>query len=189
MEFQEENLKFTFDDNSWSDLVHYDKSRDCKNVQRAVMGTKAVDFIGVLKKQQALILSFIEVKDFRGYRIENKDRMNNGELVEEFAQKVRDTLAGIIGGARNSTHMQSTWKKYVRMLLEKEVHIVCWVEEDRHANTSPVDLKRNKSSSSALNQVIKSKLSWLTTKVMVADTANNPYRDSLQVSFINADTV
>lgn len=184
MEFLEGNLKFTFDDHSWSDLIKYDKTRDCKNVQQAVIGTRAVDVVGVLKKQD-LILSLIEVKYFRGYRIQNKDRMNNGELVEEFAQKVRDTLAGIIGGARNSTHMQSTWKKYVGMLLEKEVHVVCWVEEDRHANTSTVDLKRKKSSSGALNQVIKSKLSWLTTKVMVANTINNPYHDTLQVSFTN----
>jgi len=186
MELRESNLSFTFDDHSWEDVIQYDSTTDYRNIKHAISGTKAVDFIGIFKRDT---LSLIEIKNFRRHRIENKTRVKDGELADELAQKVRDTLSGIMGGARNSTHMQSTWKKYVRMLLEKEVHIVCWVEEDRHANTSHTDLKRNKSSSSALNQVIKSKLSWLTTKVMVANTANNPYKDTLQVSFINPDTV
>jgi|APTNR8051073442_1049403.scaffolds.fasta_scaffold00490_19 ribosomal protein L25 (general stress protein Ctc) len=188
MEFLESNLKFTFDDNSWSDLIQYDKTTDCRNLQHAISGTKAVDFIGVLQKH-TLTLSLFEVKNFREHRIENKARVNNGELIEEFAQKVRDTMAGIVGGAQNSSHLKVTWKKYIKLLSGEEVHVVCWIEEDRRPNYSSVYKNRHKAKASGLVQEIKRKLSWLTTKVMVADTANNPYKDTLQVSFINADPV
>ncbi len=184
MEFLETNISFKFDTDYWSDLIQYDTQTDFKKIRNDIPGTRAVDFIGVLEKNT---LSLFEVKNFRGYRIDSKDRMNNGELVEVFAQKVRDTLSGIIGGARNSTHMPETWKKYTRLLIEKDVHIVCWVEEDRHANFSNIYQKRNKARASGLVQEIKRKLSWLTTKVMVADIKNNPYKDTLQVSFTHPD--
>ncbi|MFM9950407.1 MAG: hypothetical protein ACKV1O_20895, partial [Saprospiraceae bacterium] len=171
-----------------SDIIQYDKTTDCKNLQHAIPGTKAVDFIGVLQKH-TLTLSLFEVKNFRAHRIENKARMNNGELAEEFAQKVRDTMAGIVGGAQNSSHLKDTWKKHIKLISGSEVHVVCWVEEDRGSTYSHVKKNRHKARSSGLVQEIKRKLSWLTTKVMVADTGNNPYKDSLQVSFINADTV
>jgi hypothetical protein len=41
--------------------------------------TKAVDFVGIFDDKK---LYFIEVKDFRGYRIENKDRFLRGKLVD-----------------------------------------------------------------------------------------------------------
>ncbi|MDZ4679161.1 MAG: hypothetical protein SH848_19340 [Saprospiraceae bacterium] len=186
MQFSESNLKFTFDDNSWFYLIQYDKTTDCKNIQRAIPGTKAVDFIGVLKNT-TLTLSLFEVKNFREHRIENKARMNNGERIEEFAQKVRDTMAGVVGAAQNSSHLKGTWKKYVKLLSGGEIHVVCWIEEDRQSNYSNVKRNRHKARASGFIQEIKRKLSWLTTKVTAADTTNNPYKDTLQVSFIQSN--
>ncbi len=64
-------------------------------------GTKAVDILALSDEN----LFLIEVKDFRNYRIENKKRMNNGDLVKEFAQKIRDTIEIIsrIIGVRDKT--------------------------------------------------------------------------------------
>jgi len=55
-------------------------------------GTKAVDFVGV----RGGSLFFFEVKDFRGYRIENTRRQRE-ELPLEIGLKVRDSLAGVAG--------------------------------------------------------------------------------------------
>src|SRR5258706_6976539 len=56
-------------------------------------GSKAVDFVGVLDNEK---LYLVEVKDFRGHRIDNQRRLD-AELPLEIGLKAPDTLAGLVG--------------------------------------------------------------------------------------------
>lgn len=183
MQFEESRLTFDFDDEAWSYLLKYDESKDYKNLQESIEDTKAVDFTGVLHKET---LALIEVKNFRGYRIENIPRIP--ELDLEIAQKVRDTLAGIVGGARNSTNLPETWQNYLSYLQNghKSVHVVLWLEEDLPPQLpNEKQQKRMQARGGSINSRLKRRLGWLNAKIIVANHAieNNPYADSLKVAF------
>jgi hypothetical protein len=86
---QEGNLRFGFPDD-WA-VVKYDESSFYRDQIERCEGTKAVDIIAYSRGDMFII----EVKDFRGYRIQNKERLTNSDLAIEIAQKVRDTMAGM----------------------------------------------------------------------------------------------
>ncbi len=93
---EEEYLAFDFGER-WK-VFKFDDHRDYQRMKDTLEGTKAIDFLGVLDKKE---LYLIEVKDFRQHRIETRDRLLTGELAIELAQKVRDSLACIIGAYKN----------------------------------------------------------------------------------------
>jgi hypothetical protein len=55
--------------------------------------TKAVDICADVAGEGAV---FIELKDFRAAATQNAPRIRSGELAREVAEKVRDTLAGLL---------------------------------------------------------------------------------------------
>lgn len=163
----EGKLSFTFDDD-WT-TVKYDDHRDFtrgihklngkiegSNHPEALVGTKAVDILGVFQNT----LYFIEIKDFREHRIENKKRIKNGALALEVAVKVRDTIAGVVGASRQGSDLE-TWKGFVKPLLNTShpIQVVLFLEEDPDAP----DTTRT------LTDELKKRLHWLTSRVMVAN--------------------
>jgi hypothetical protein len=72
----EKRLRFTFDVH-WK-VLKWDGHGAYLNGLHQFQGTKAVDFFGLYIGAPW----FIEVKDFRGYRIENKARLSTGELAQ-----------------------------------------------------------------------------------------------------------
>jgi hypothetical protein len=127
-------------------------------------GTKAVDFVGVLDGEK---LYLCEVKDFRGYRIENKERQLRG-LALEIGLKARDTLAGLVGAYVKLGG--SPWvEECGRVLAERkhQVHVVVWIANDAVRPNEPLG-KRAIRDSTRLQQV-KQKLAWLTARVWVED--------------------
>ena len=84
----EQDLIFDFG-STWTP-VKYDEHADYRNKIAKFAKCCAVDFIALY----ANTFWFIEVKDFRGYRIENKSRIATGELAREVARKARDSIAG-----------------------------------------------------------------------------------------------
>ena len=93
--FEESRLIFKFGD-SWQ-VIQYDaKDSDYTKGLGIIEGSHAVDFVGIHDE----ILYLIEVKNYHNCRIENKPKLENGELAVELAQKVRDTIAGIVGTHR-----------------------------------------------------------------------------------------
>ncbi len=161
---KEGNLTFEFDD-KWSDLIKFDENPDYKKIEK-LDGTKAVDFLGILNNETVV---FVEVKDFRGYRIENKKRIDDGELYIEIAQKVRDSIACIIGGCRNSTHLKEFWLRIGKFLIEGDVRIVFWLEQDRSVKLR----QRSKAGLSSHSNELKKKLKWLTTHTAILDRNSN----------------
>jgi hypothetical protein len=155
-------LEFTFP-NSWH-VIQYDKHPDYKKIE-CLDGTKAVDFV-VVHREKSETLYLIEVKDFRGYRIKNKARLSDGKLAMEVGHKVRDTLAGIIGGYRGGN--DTDWKPVMEQLaaLGRPIKVVLWLEEDARAVSRPP--RRGKQQHSVVIDDLKKRLRWLTTKVFVA---------------------
>ncbi len=182
MKITEKKIEFDFDDSLWSNLLKYDEDADYLKIEK-LNGTKAVDIIGILENNK---LVFFEIKDFRGHRITNKTRLNTGELEQEVALKVRDTLAGIIGAARNSTNNSLAFQELLSYIsnTKKQLVVILWMEEDRLSLR--MSQKRIKSKQSTTLQVLKKQLQWLTTKVWVANHENNPFSHSLKITFLTS---
>lgn len=100
----------------------------------------------------------------------------NDDISVEVAQKVRDSLATIVGGARHSTNMPDKWKKYIEHLNnEKDLKVIAWVELDvstanllERANFK-ISIKRNE---------LRKRLTWLTSDVQILNTQN--YNNELE---------
>ena len=98
-----ENQRFEFGV-GWTVAFKYDDTdfhqKKATKLQGMIDGvphsTKAVDVVGLHKVSGLLLL---EAKDFRGHRISTKQRIGN-EVSVEVAVKARDTLAALVGAAR-----------------------------------------------------------------------------------------
>lgn len=126
-------------------------------------GTKAVDFVGLWQSE----IHFIEVKDFRGHRIENKKRLLDGELAIEVAVKVRDTIAGIVGAFHRSGHDE--WRPFVEALARRgRPHVCLWLEEDTLGRALP----ERGHPGIALQRELDKQLSWLGPRLLVQSRAH-----------------
>lgn len=169
MDFAEGNLQFSFD-SSWQ-VVKYDDTPLYRAGVGVIPETKAVDFIGLRKGT----LFLVEVKDFREHRIENEYRLTEGELAVEIAQKVRDSVAGLVGAHRTTADPASI-APLVRVLVkaDSEIKVVIWLEHDLPEYPS----KREKVKMSVEGNAFKKKLRWLTPKVFVANVNNNVLQEA-----------
>ncbi len=180
----ESDLIFDFSDAHWTHLLSFDKTKDYQNAQEALPGTKGVDFTGILENNA---LVFMEVKNFRGYRIETKPRIEGGDdpVWLEAAQKMRDAVSVSVGSARNSTNLKETWQRYLEFFSNenKFIHFVLWLEQD----LPPLEFKAKRKSEKTeieLRRDLKRSLRWLTTRVDVANVRNNPFPQALTVSYL-----
>lgn len=150
----EDRLRFTFDDD-WRVLKWDAHAAYLDGLQR-YQGTRAVDFFGLYLGAPC----FIEVKDFRRYRIENKRRLTSGELAEEVACKVRDTLAAMAWAAGRAPLDSGEIITFLHPLVNRadKIPVVLWLEADRPLVPPEA---------STLAEGIKRELRWLNTKVVV----------------------
>jgi hypothetical protein len=77
--------------------MKYDATPAYRNGIERIDDAKAVDIVGAHMGRAAFL---IEVKDFRGARIRNRSRVGR-PLAQEVAQKIKDSVAGIVGASRN----------------------------------------------------------------------------------------
>lgn len=182
-EFRESGLVFKFDE-KW-DVYQLDKEPDYREkICRHLPGTRCIDFIGFNEADNLLL--FVEVKGFRGYG----DRRNvqrltgeNDDITLEIAQKVRDSLATIVGGARNSTHLPDVWKDHVSHLNKNgNLKVIAWMELD--VSTENL-LKRAKTNMSVKRKELRKRLIWLTSDVDVLNIHN--YDNGLQGMEVSFD--
>ncbi|WP_437278244.1 hypothetical protein WME90_44665 [Sorangium sp. So ce375] len=150
----EGKLRFAFD-SDWKILKWDDHGAYVGGLQR-FQETKAVDFFGLYLDEPY----FIEVKDFRGHRIENKVRLSSGELAREVAYKVRDTVAAMVWACDRLPLDRGELRGFVRRILArtKKVPVVLWLEEDRPLEPAIA---------STLGEAIKRELTWLNPRVLV----------------------
>lgn len=153
-QFEEGNLIFYFGQ-GWQDHVRkFDAEKVYEKTKNAVEQTKGVDFLGIYGNE----LYLIEVKDFRGHRIPNKQRLTSGELAMEIAQKVRDSVACIVGAYRTES-TQADWQIYAQLLFGGQLRVILWLERDDYHNRAVMNHLRTD---------LKNRLSWLNVKVEVA---------------------
>ncbi len=180
----EGELEFLFNEEVWDDVVKFDEHPDYKNIEKigslraldevgnttSYCGIKAIDFLGVQKNGR---LFMIEVKDFKNYRIESKERLKNaGEnLMTEVAYKVKDSIACIIGAQLNSTHDIDFWKKAASSLIKQtnDIVVILWLELDNTVIATNSIRRKNKikkrqDSIGIYRRKLRQKLKWLVDK-------------------------
>ncbi len=157
---EEENLLFEFGER-WN-VFKFDEHHDYRQGIEKLNNTKAVDFLGIFDGSE---LYFVEVKDFRKYRIETKERLSGAQLAIEVAQKVKDSIACIVGAYHNSSEREH-WRSYIRLLCasDSRIKVALWLEEDP---SIPHHRSRQKARASIKTKVFQQKLSWLTKRVLV----------------------
>lgn len=162
MKLTEGELEFDFEDLAWSKVMKFDEHTDYKKIKDLVPETRGVDFTGILNSE---IFVAIEVKDFRGWRIAEKNR--DEPLPIEVAKKIVGTLATVFAGCRTSTHDIDDWIQYAELIRKqaKQVYIVLWIEND----PLPSGQKRELARRSNLRQDLKKRLSWLGCKSFIAN--------------------
>jgi hypothetical protein len=175
--FQESNLRFSFGD-QWQ-VIKYDDHLNHKNIKIELH--KAIDFLSVYSNKAVVLY---ELKSFKNYRIENKGRTANNaeELTTEIAQKVRDTIAGIIGAGRNpNSRDHADWNNICKKIISpaKAVYVIAWVEEDIPEGYFR---KKNRVNSQVNLNKLKTKLSWLNSKVSISNISQPPVFEGLEVS-------
>jgi Holliday junction resolvase len=164
---REGNISFEFS----GDAIQYDETNfyrkhieKCKgfvnyedgNIPREE-GTKAVDILGLNKSP----LYVIEIKDFRGYRIQNKERIKNAELAIEFSLKVRDTLIGLFGAFKNHNEELKVFYSYLFHKKDQpnSIKAILLLEEDLINNS--FEEKSRKSRKKELRTKIEQQLGFL----------------------------
>jgi hypothetical protein len=158
----EKNIEFTFG-NAWV-IGKYDSHADTQPIIGVVEHRKAVDFVGL----HGGIAFLIEVKDYRGFRIANKPK-TNGALNEAMAQKVHDTLSGLLLTHRRAPKAR-LWRESLNAfrLVSGEVRIVLWLEDEALFRTTAPN---GKSAAGIFTARLKQHLKWVPGKVLVVNRA------------------
>lgn len=140
---EEGKLAFDFDDARWQALRWDAPNPAYENGIRKLDECKAVDLIGL---HDQAVLYFIEVKDYRYYSREKKV-----PVPFEFAWKVRDTIAGLIGAHRHGGYPDLA--PFVAALAnpQRRIKTVLWLE----------DLEIEKPKALSLKASIEQRLCWL----------------------------
>lgn len=162
--FEEDALRFEFTD-EWK-IIKLDDHPYYRQKAAKLQETKAVDFIGLYQHQ----IYLVEIKDFRGYRIQNKERLSGDALATEFAQKVRDSLAVIIGAYRDPVYSDEM-APFISCLANSQTNFfsILWLEQDLPHYSQA----RHKAKLSVNANSLKKKLDWLRSRSQVWNCDNN----------------
>lgn len=152
-------LTFSFPDN-WN-VCKFDETSFYRNRVEKLDGIKSVDIIA----KSSDTLQFIEIKDFRHYRIENQARQKNGDLLIEVSQKFVSTIASLLGASRCGF---IDFEPYYSSLLSEssqKIEVILFVERDENLRT----LQRNKLTLADLQQKLKKLLVAYNVRCKVYD--------------------
>ncbi|CAO3436966.1 NERD domain-containing protein [Azospirillum endophyticum] len=126
-EIVEGSLLFSFPDGWEAEKYDDDDGFVARNCR--IDGTKRVDIVALSPDR----LLLIEVKDFRKYAIENKERMDvrgGDPLHVEVAQKVRDTFAFLVAAHREQDEVLKPFYTHALGGRQKAIDVILFVEED-----------------------------------------------------------
>lgn len=171
MEFTESRLKFIFED-TW-EVLQFDKTGEYRDAATILDNTKGVDFVAHFENG----LYLFEIKNFRGYGQTPANRLKLGNSMEvlltEVAQKVKDTIALLVGFGRNDSTAHALWLKSLEHLCsQKPVIITAWVEEDSPAS---VRRKRKKAELAVKTEKLKKKLAWLSPIITIENVKQRSF--------------
>jgi hypothetical protein len=175
MVLEEKPFLFDFDDAFWK-IIQYDGPGELfrTRIEPQVYGSKAIDFLGIYEGKRLVLF---EIKAFKGHMSSKvvKQRLANGgeEISTEIAQKVRDSLAGVVSGGRSST--SPFWTESLRLLATatKEVYVIAWIEQDPNLDSKWI--ARRKCANPLIRQTLQRKLNWLTKNQNIFVTSSTEY--------------
>ncbi|OWP64050.1 hypothetical protein CDA63_06185 [Hymenobacter amundsenii] len=144
-----------------------------QELDRHFRDLKAVDIVAADPRNRRLIL--VEIKDFRGYDVENRKRITTGELAEEVGQKTLHTISGLYLGLRTGRADILPLAEYLVPLPDK-LELVLFLEEDLFANESR--FKRQNRVTNRQNLVTKIKTMFKPLKIQshIYNRGNIPIR-------------
>lgn len=141
-------------------VIRWDQHRAYERGLRLVQGTRAADFCVQLTDGSPAVL---EITDYRGHHLGaggGREAIRSGVLIDETAEKVRDSLAGIIWAAQRDLGDPPT-EPFAQSMLnprDRKLLVVLWIEDDRVDSAGAV----------ALSDAIRSRLkSFVNCKVVV----------------------
>ncbi len=120
--FKEQDREFLFPD-GW-EVLHYDED----NYRTKHLGEhEAVDFVAISPQGQLLL---IEVKDFRGYSSQNREKITSGELFRSIGKKVVATVAGLLAG--HFRKQISSYERYAHKLADSSqpIRVLALIEHN-----------------------------------------------------------
>jgi hypothetical protein len=153
----EDQLEFEFEGSTWRAVKWDDEISYRSGLQRA--NATAVD---ILATQYLSNVCMIEVKDPRGYFIQYRDNNPSEKLAQMVADKVRDTIAGVVyardrhPGDHLIVHLRALFQERSSRLL-----VVFWLE----------GLEVQPALATTLTALLEKKLTWLKPKVIVTSRA------------------
>jgi ATP-dependent helicase YprA (DUF1998 family) len=162
----ERQLRFTFQRPTW-DAVKWDEDPAYVRGLRRHDG-KAVDIVATAGRRS---LHLFEVKDPRGHWPEYRDRNSVEELAQIVADKVRDTLAGLL--FCRDRHPCDHLLVHLKTLFDRDekVSVIFWLESFQLDRPLATTLKGR----------IEHKLQWLKPNVVVTSRALWPGMPGLTV--------
>ncbi|MGG1643215.1 DUF6661 family protein [Paenibacillus sp. NRS-1782] len=152
--FEESNLCFQFKKGLLP--IKFDETNFYTNRFNTLKGSKGVDFI-VLNDETIYL---IEVKNFKGHEIENKERLianTEKSLALEVSHKVRDTISCLAGAYKSGNEILTPYFTHFTK-RSVEVKVILFLE-GKFVN-QPLVFR-------AMADGMKNRLKWLTTKVFV----------------------
>lgn len=175
MILEEKPFRFDFDDAFWN-TIQYDGPGQVfrTTIEPKVHGSKAVDFCGIYDKKKLVLFEIKSLKNAMG-SLDARKRLENGgeDIATEIAQKVRDSLAGIVHGGRFK--ISDFWINSLDLLASasKEVYVIAWIEQD--PNLDPKWKERRKCANPLIRQTLQRKLNWLTPNGNIFVTSSTDY--------------
>ncbi|MEM9460438.1 MAG: hypothetical protein AAGF11_40090 [Myxococcota bacterium] len=149
----------------WSVVLKWDDTPLYREGIGRLPGSKAVDILAYSRNRRRLLM--LEVKDFRGHRIENRPRIRDGELFDEVGCKVRDTIAGVRGAVRTRDRTAIA-ELADKIATRVPLTVVLWLEEDRDARALPRSHRgRHRGRLNTMTQALKRRVRWLTPQALV----------------------
>lgn len=181
----EGQLVFDFPDaDAWHAFKYDEQDHDKPSFYRAhlerIDGLKGVDIVAGIRPNFHT-LTLIEVKDFRGYAHELKEKLRSGEIPLEILQKAINTCSGLYLGARHGDVLLDPDLRLAVLRPAQRLELIFFLEEDSFQASLPEREKRQKELNRRTRRQdmlkkMKEKLGPLGIVCTLADLADLPAR-------------
>lgn len=160
--FDERSLRFEFDDR-WQMILKWDDHVAYRDGVHRVRGSKAMDFVGLFDQR---VIYLIEARDYRRHSREKEE-----DPLDELAQKIRDTIAGLVGSGRRPEHAEQFEPLLKALFNGNKIVVVLWNEQPPYSRTTEVLRQRDAAGAGFLTERAKVYVKWLRARVIIASQA------------------
>lgn len=164
IDLKQSRIRFNFDErhDRWGYIVELDQNKDIQKIKTAVSGTKDVDILAIYQDQPKSNNELL-LLEATNYKQSSQSIPKIDDFAIEFAQKVRDSLAAALGGARNSTHDKAKWQDVIQLVMGARLHLIVWVEEDIQG----MNQKAQNARKATILDKLQQKLKWLSPRILL----------------------